>query len=353
MAKALYKILVVDDSSLIRQAIVDIINSSDDLQVVGQASSGAEALALIPKLKPDLVTLDIIMPGMNGLTTLKHIMIFSPVPTVMLSSLAQEGADITFDALRYGAIDFIAKPSKLENSEVLKNQARQIIQKIRLAARVKVNAIQYIRVNPKAKIELGLPLQKACKNIVALGVAEGGYGTLLKIILRLTPYPATAYMVIFYETSAHVDGFIKYLNQYTAVKVQRPQNNTLLEAGVCYISSGEEYVTVHGQRGSVVSYVSPAPFSSRRGTIDMLMFSVAETVGRYSLGVVLSGEGTDGSEGLEEIVRVGGGAIIQAPVSCLYKGMALSALDMCEAEVVVADTEIAAEIVKFLPKLNF
>jgi two-component system chemotaxis response regulator CheB len=353
MAKTSYKILVVDDSSLIRQAIVDIINSSEDLQVVGQASSGTEALTLIPKLKPDLVTLDIIMPGMNGLTTLKHIMILSPVPTIMLSSLAQEGAEITFDALRYGAIDFIAKPTKLENDVVLKNQAEQIIQKIRLAAKVKVNAIQYIRVNPHAKANLVQPQRKACKNIVVLGVAEGGYGTLLKIILRLTPYPATTYMVIFYETSAHVDGFIKYLNQYTAVKVQRPKNNTLLEAGVCYISSGEEYVTVHGQRGNAISYVSPAPFSSRRGTIDMLMFSVAETVGKYSLGVVLSGEGTDGSEGLEEIVRVGGGAIIQAPVSCLYKGMTLSALDMCEAEIVVADTEIAAEIRKFLPQLNF
>lgn len=352
MTKAPYKVLVVDDSALIRQAIVEIIDSSEDLQVIGQAASGAEALALIPQLRPDLVTLDIIMPGMNGLTTLKYIMIFHPVPVVMLSSLAQEGAEITFDALRYGAIDFIAKPSKLDGN-ALKSQTQKILQKIRLAAKVKVNAIQYIRVKPKGQ-SARVPLQrKSCKNIVVLGVAEGGYGTLLKIILRLKPYPATTYMVIFYETSLHVDGFISYLNQYTAVKVQRPLNNTLLEAGVCYISSGEEYVTVHGQRGSLISYVSPAPFSTRRGTIDMLMFSVAETVGKYSLGVVLSGEGTDGSEGLEEIVRVGGGAIIQTPVSCLYKSMALSALDMCEAEVVVADTEIAAEISKFLPKLNF
>ena len=352
MAKAPYKILVVDDSSLIRQSIVEIINSSDDLQVIGEAASGIEALALIPQLKPDLVTLDIIMPGMNGLTTLKHIMIFHPVPTIMLSSLTQEGADITFDALRYGAIDFIAKPSKLERDTLLE-QTQKIIQKIRLAAKVKVNAIQYIRVKPKAVSDIASLEKRTSKNIVAMGVAEGGYGTLLKIVLRLNPYPATTYMVIFYESSLHVDGFIRYLNQYTAVKVQRPQNNTLLESGVCYISSGEEYVTVHGQPGRLVSYVSPAPFSSRRGTIDMLMFSVAETVGRHTLGVILSGDGTDGSEGLEEIVRVGGGAIIQSPVSCLYKSMALSALDMCEAEVVVADTEIAAEISRFLPKLNF
>jgi two-component system, chemotaxis family, protein-glutamate methylesterase/glutaminase len=352
MAKPPYKVLVVDDSPLFRHAIVDIVSSSDELLVVGQAASGKEALAMIPKLKPDLVTLDIIMPEMNGLTTLKYIMIFHPVPTIMLSSLAQEGADITFDALRYGAIDFIAKPSKLGN-ESLKDQALQIMQKMRIAAKVKVSAIQYIRVKPKSSTQIIELQKKNCKNIVVLGVAEGGYGTLLKILLRLKPYPGTVYMVIFYETSQHVDGFIKYLNQYTAVKVQRPLNNTLLEAGVCYISSGEEYVTVHKQHGSLVSYVSPAPFSTRRGTIDMLMFSVADTVGKHSLGVILSGEGKDGSEGLEEIVRVGGGAMIQAPVSCLYRSMALSALNMCEAEVVVADSEIAAEITKFLPKLNF
>jgi two-component system chemotaxis response regulator CheB len=352
MARTPYKILVVDDSSLIRQAIVDIVNNSDDLHVVGQAASGEEALALIPKLKPDLITLDIIMPGMNGLTTLKHIMIFYPTPTIMLSALAQEGAEITFDSLRYGAIDFIAKPSRQDSEEELTNQKQEILQKLRLAAKVKVNAIQYIRVNPQVKSQI-ISQHQACKNAVVFGVAEGGYGTLLKILLRLKPYPATTYMVIFYETSIHVDNFIKYLNKYTMLQVQRPLNNTLLESGVCYISSGEEYVTVHGQRGRLMAYVSPAPFSSRRGTIDMLMFSVAETLGKYSLGVVLSGEGTDGSEGLEEIVRVGGGAIIQAPVSCLYRSMTLSALNMCEAEVVVADTEIAAEINKFLPKLNF
>jgi len=122
----------------------------------------------------------------------------------------------------------------------------------------------------------------------------------------------------------------------------------LLEAGVCYISSGEEYVTAHGVRGNLTAYVSPAPFSSRRGSIDMLMFSVAEILGRHTIGAILSGAGSDGAEGLEEIVRVGGNAIIQSPVSCLYKSMALSALNLCEAEVVVADMEIAAEINNFL-----
>lgn len=353
MLKAPFKVLVVDDSAVIRQAITDIVNADEGLRVVGQAETGFQALELIQRLKPDLVTLDIIMPQMSGLTTLKYIMIFSPVPTVMLSSLAQEGAEVTFDALRYGAIDFIAKPSKLESDGSLKAQSEQIIQKMRLAAHVKVSSIQYIRAKLNVNKNKFATQRAACRNIVALGAAEGGYGALLKIILRLKKDLFTAYTVIFYESSVHVDSFIDYLNRYCDVVVQRPQNNTLLEAGVCYISSGEEYVTVHGHRGQLVFHVSSAPFSSRRGTIDMLMFSIAETVGEHSLGVILSGNGTDGSEGLEELVRIGGSAIIQAPVSCLYKSMTLSALNTCEAEIVVADTEIAAQINAFLPKLNF
>jgi two-component system chemotaxis response regulator CheB len=350
MAKAAYKILVVDDSAFIRQVLVDIIRDCEELQVVGEASSGQQALSLMPKLKPHLVTLDVIMAGMDGLTTLKHIMIHYPTPTLMLSALVQEGAQTTFDALRYGAIDFIAKPSKLDSNE-LKQQSDRIVQKIVVGAKVRVNSFQHIRVQPKPKATL--TVKRPCQNVVALGVAEGGYAALLKIILRLKPDPFTAYVVIFYETSAHVDNFIHYLNHYTAVLVQRPINNMRLEAGVCYLSSGEEYVTLHGHRGELTTYVSPAPFSSRRGTIDMLMFSVAEAVGQHSLGVILTGEGIDGSEGLEEIIRVGGGAIIQAPVSCLHKSMALSALNMCGAEIVVSDSEIATEINAFLPQLNF
>ncbi|MDQ7091155.1 MAG: chemotaxis protein CheB [Methylococcales bacterium] len=345
MVKAPYKVLVVDDSSIIRQAIIAILNSSNDLNVVGEAANGHEALIQIPKLKPDIITLDIVMPEMDGLTALKHIMIFYPTPTVILSSFIQEGTPITFDAIRYGAIDFINKPSNLANS-ASRLQKEQLIKKVCLAAKVRSNALQYIRLKPNIKVTS--TQKQGCKNLVVLGVGEGGYGTLLKIVPKLLVNNTTAYIIIFYEAAAHVDGFIRYLNHFSTVNVQRAVNNALLEVGGCYISTGEEYVTVHGERGKLTTYVSPAPFSSRRGSIDMLMFSVAENLDKHSLGVILSGAGSDGAEGLEEIVRVGGGAIIQSPVSCLYKSMALSALNLCEAEVVVADREIATEINNFL-----
>ena len=344
MAK-IYKVLIVDDSKVVRHKLVEILESSDDIVVVGEAENGIDALAMIPKLKPDVVTLDINMPKMNGLTTLKHIMIHSPVPTVMLSSLTREGALITFDALRYGAVDFVFKPVKLEN-QFLVEQKQRLLAKIQLAAQVKTHSIQYIRVSqqPKQPIEQHLE----CKNIVVFGVAEGGYSALLKIIPQLVVNSSTAYMVMFYEHSQDVKAFTHYMNRYSKVSVVHTENNTLLKSGVCYINSGEEYVTVHKQQGKLLSYVSPAPFSSRRGSIDMLMFSVAEVVAECSVGVVLSGGGNDGAEGLEEIIRVGGRAIIQSPRTCLYKGMVLAALDVCEAEQVMSDTEIAAELAVLL-----
>lgn len=341
MSKPAYKVLVVDDSSLIRQAVIALLQANTQLEVIGEAADGEQALALIAQLKPDVITLDVIMPRMSGLTALKHIMIFYPTPVVMLSSITQEGASVTFDALRYGAVDFIAKPSRLEDN-ALNAQGDEITQKVITAAKVKTNAIQYVRVYPKTS---DVPLaQSTCKNIVVIGVAEGGYGSLLKIIPRLIPHSDTAYMVVFYETAAHLNDFATYLNHYSQVCVARPENNTALNAGFCYLCSGEEYVTVHDKQGHYNVHVSHAPFSSRRGSIDMLMFSVAESVGKNTLGVILTGAGMDGAEGLEEMIRVGGGAIIQAPVSCLYKSMVLSALNVCEAETVIADTDIAAEI---------
>ena len=334
-----YRVLIVDDSNLIRQAIAAVIGANSQFMVVGEATDGDQALALIPKLKPDVITLDVIMPRMSGLTTLKHIMIFYPTPVVMLSSVTQEGADITFDSLRYGAVDFIAKPSQLDNVS-LSAQTDEIMQKVITAAKVKTSAIQYVRVQSKAHDVTCV--SSPCKKIVVFGVAEGGYGSLLKIIPRLKPQADTVYMVVFYQTSAHIDDFVRYLNRYSQIQVLRPENNTKLATGTCYVSSGEEYVTVHDNQGNIIVHVSRAPFSSRRGSIDMLMFSIAETMAESALGVILTGTGTDGAEGLEEIIRVGGSAIIQSPVSCLYKSMVLSALNVCEAETVIADTEIAA-----------
>ena len=336
------KLLVVDDSKIMRRLITSLFEADEKIQVVGEATDGIEALASIARLDPDVITLDINMPGMDGLTTLKHLMIRYPKPTVMLSTLTREGERTTFDALRYGAVDFITKPTQLDGGE-LEAQALDIIAKVHFAAAVTLESVRYIRAAPRDKTVLSSK-PRVYDRMVAFGAAEGGYGALLKIIPQLDPDLPMAYLVVLYAASPHVEAFARYLNDYSSVRVKRAVEGEPVEGGVCYLGAGAEYLTVVTRDGLQVLQVHRAPFASRRGSIDRLMFSVAETMKHRAAGVVLSGAGEDGSEGLEEIHRMGGVAVIQAPKSCLRKDMAQAALVRCHPDIVLSDVKIAAAL---------
>lgn len=334
-----YKLLVVDDSKIMRRFITELFAADRQIQIVGEAVDGVDALAKMPRLAPDVITLDVNMPGMDGLTTLKHLMIRNPKPTVMLSTLTQEGAKITFDALRYGAVDFIAKPNRLEGDE-LAAQAEELTTKIKLAAAVALDSVQYIRVSPHDKNRPSLKPDR-CERLVVIGAAEGGYGALLKIIPHLRADAPSAYLVIFYTAPPHLDAFIQYLNNYSGLPIRRAVDRAIIEPGVCYFGAGNEYITVTFDHHQFSLQVHRAPFASRRGSIDRLMFSVAETLKQQAAGVILSGAGEDGSEGLEEIQRMAGVALVQDPQSCLHKDMAVAALARCRPDYLFSDAKIA------------
>lgn len=335
-----FKLLIVDDSAITRKIISSFFEGDRHVRVVGEAANGQEALKAIAQLNPDVVTLDVNMPVMNGLVTLKHMMIQSPKPTVMFSSLTREGASITFDALRYGAVDFIVKPNEEDDFEAL---CGEIKWKVNVAAKVSVQSIQYIPARLQNKPTQHYEKQ-ACERMVVMGAAEGGYSALLKIIPRLRPDPSVAYLVVLYVASQYIEAFVHYLNQYSVLRVKRAVNGQPLESGTCYLGSGEEYTTLHTREGQLVLHVNPAPFASRRGSIDMMMFSVSDLLGDQAIGVVLSGSGDDGGEGLEEVMRMGGKAIVQSPESCLHKDMAVFALNRCQPDYLVSDLEVAEVI---------
>lgn len=336
-------LFIVDDSRMMRKIIANIFKDNPLVEVVGEAENGEEALQIIPQLKPDVVTLDVEMPVMDGLTTIKHLMIQAPTPTVMLSSMTVEGADVTFDALKYGAVDFVAKPSNTGTVD-LEEQTGEIERKVRLAAEVELEAVKYVRAVSHEKAEALALAGKKCERLVALGAAEGGYGALLKILPHLTAkYPA-AYLVLFYAPARHLESFVRYIDKLCPLFVRRAENNTAIEAGVCYLASGEEYLTVHEQEGNFVLHLSPAPFSTRRGSIDMLFFSAAERMQEKSVAVVLSGMGEDGGEGLEETLRVGGTGIIQDPAGSLYREMPGAVAIRCPDAKQLPDTGIPKSI---------
>jgi two-component system, chemotaxis family, protein-glutamate methylesterase/glutaminase len=335
-------IMVVDDSPLIRNALREILAEFQDIRVVAEAVNGLDALDLLPITQPDVIVLDVNMPVMDGLTTLKHMMIRRPTPTVMLSTLTTEGATVTFDAFRFGAVDFLTKPTSL-NDRDLREQAREIARKIRFAAGVRMEALQYIRVADQCASDKGETPSRPEK-IMAIGAGEGGYGALLQLIPKLSPITRGAYIVVLHEEAAYVNSFVAYLDRYSAIRVKRATDDEPLTAGVCYFCSGREYATVRQRGGQLLLHTSPAPFTTRRGSVNMLMFSLVELIGDRTVGVVLTGQGEDGAEGLHEIMTHGGSIIIENPEHSLYKEMPEHALARCPGTMVMSDQKLATAL---------
>ncbi len=333
------RLMIVDDSRLIRTVVRQMFDADDRVQVVAEAANGREALRILPEVAPDVITLDIKMPQMDGLSTLKHIMIKRPTPTVMISALTREGATETFDALRFGAIDFMPKPSQREDAS-LEDQAREIKRKVKLAAGIKMDNVRLLRARPAN----GSAPAATVRRCVVLGASEGGYGALLKIIPQLDPVWPAAYLAILYAADAHLDGFVDYLDTNSSLRVRRAVDGTSLEGGTCYLASGAEYVTAVQDGDQTSLRVHPSPFPGRRGAINMLMLSLSEVMAARTVAVVLTGRDEDGAEGAAEIARVGGEVMIQDPRTCLFKQMALAAIRLCRNGRQLHDSEIAPAI---------
>ncbi len=335
------RLLIVDDSAMFRRVIADIIAADPGLVVVGEARNGLEGVKMVPAVKPDVVLLDINMPVMDGISALKHIMIRSPRPTVMFSTLTKAGASVTFDALKCGAVDFIHKPSR-QGATNLAEQSREILRKIRLAAGVRVSSIRYLRAASKESAPDGVEGAPAgVSRIFALGASEGGYGALLKIIPAVDRRLPAAFLAVIHDETDHVDSFVRYLENLAPGVAERARTGVLVTAGRFYIASGREYVTLLRSGADHSLHVSPSPFPGRRGAVNMLMFSVAESMQERAAGVVLSGAGNDGSEGLAEIFRVGGSALVQEPATAFCGEMPDSALESCPGALAVSDRDMA------------
>ena len=309
------RLLVVDDSKMFRNALKRMVENEPAIQVVGEGKNGREALEMAGDLEPDVIVLDINMPIMDGLTALKHIMIRNPRPTVMFSTLTKAGAKVTFDALKFGAVDFIHKPSNMNGLD-LDTQSRDMVRKVLLARSIRVGTLQYIKtrsIKDKPADNDTRPFER----LVVATAGEGGYGALLKIIPKLTADLAVTFVAVLYESASNVEAFARYLDAHSCFRVKRAQNGDPLRRGFCYLVPGSEYATIQS-RGNVLSLrVEPSPFPKRRGAGNMLMISAADTYKRQTLGLVLSGMGQDGSEGIREILRLGGAAIVQLPETCL------------------------------------
>jgi len=309
-------VMIVDDSTLLRKIIKEMFSTDDQLQVVGEAEHGLKALELIPELKPDVVTLDVNMPVMDGLTTIKHIMIKCPTPVVMFSTLTGQGSLETFESLRYGAVDFLQKPSSLLKED-LKSQHELIISRVKNAARAGIDTIRYLRPAQVAQDKKEIGMQE-CQRVFAIGSSYGSYGSLLGLIPELKPQLPAAFLSVLYASAPHVDAFASYLDRHSRIAVRRAVDGDPLQSGTCYLASAFEQVQVRNESGKLLIHLHSIKNGDRPGqACDTLMTSLSDTLKERASGILLSGIGEDGVAGIGAILKGGGNAIIQDPRTCL------------------------------------
>ena len=316
-ASAPINILIVDDSTVLRKIVKEIFSTDNQLNVVGEAEHGLKALELIPALKPDVVTLDVNMPVMDGLAAIKHIMIKCPTPVVMFSTLTGQGALETFEALRYGAVDFLQKPSSLLKED-LKSQHELIISRVKNAALAGIDTVRYLR-PAQAAVQTNNINETDCRRVFVIGSSYGGYSSLLDLIPKIQPDLPAAFVSVLHASPPHVDAFAQYLDWHSALAVYRAVDGQALHSGACYLTSASETVVVKNDGDHLSIQVRSNSVTGPEHAADRLMASLADVLKDRATAILLSGIGEDGLTGVGHILKGAGNAIVQDPKTCLCR----------------------------------
>jgi two-component system chemotaxis response regulator CheB len=338
-----YRILIVDDSNFFCRRIKQILEEDAELEVVGQAKNGQEALTLVASLKPDVVTMDIEMPVMDGITAVKKIMASNPVPIMMFSSLTQEGAQATLDALDAGALDFI--PKKFEDIALNRKEAILLLQsRIKALCGRKMLGISSLakshssslsfatsRLKKNVSIEKSTPVKTHFNastlshySCLAIGTSTGGPVALQKILTELPRDFPVPVVIVQHMPGSFTQAFAKRLHDLCDVTVKEATNGDMLTPGICYLAPGGKQMTIEGRAGSarvVISEPDCFPFSAYKPSVDVTFDSVAQVYSGKVLAVILTGMGADGREGCKTLKAKGAKIWAQDEQSSVVYGM--------------------------------
>jgi two-component system chemotaxis response regulator CheB len=320
------RVLVVDDSALMRKLIPQILQSDSSIQVVGTAMDGNFGLKKIEDMKPQVVTLDLEMPGMGGLDTLKEIMLRYQIPVIVVSSHSTQGAAVTLQALSMGAFDFVAKPSDV--SANMPEIARELISKIKAAAlsrRVTVAAPVESR---EAPIKTAADTKTQATRVVAIGISTGGPQALQYLLPQLPKnFPGTI-LIAQHMPEGFTEMFSRRLEEICALTVKEAQSGDLLLAGRALICPGNRHLKVKRLPLGDVAVLNDDPrVNGHRPSVDVLFQSVAEEFGEKAIAVLMTGMGEDGAHGLGLVKGAGGMTIAQSEQSCVVFGMPKAAIE--------------------------
>ncbi|HEY1272681.1 MAG TPA: chemotaxis response regulator protein-glutamate methylesterase [Terriglobales bacterium] len=336
------RVLVVDDSALMRKLIPQILQRDESIQVVGTAMDGNFGLKKLEELKPQVVTLDLEMPGMGGLDMLKEIMRRHPVPVIVVSSHSTQGASVTLKALSLGAFDFVAKPADVFAR--MPEIAQELIAKIKAAAQSRGAGVNPAPVAPAAK--KAFATRSAPTRVVAIGISTGGPQALQYLLPQLPgDFPGTI-VVVQHMPEGFTEMFARRLDEICAIKVKEAASGDLLLAGRALIAPGNRHIKVKRMPLGDVAIMSDDPkVNGHRPSADVLFHSVAGEFGAQGVGVLMTGMGDDGAQGLGALKAAGATTIAQSEESCVVYGMPKAAIDRGFASRVVSLGAIANTLV--------
>ncbi len=369
------RVLIIDDSALVRKLLTEMLNSDPDIEVVGAAMDPHIARQKIKELNPDVLTLDVEMPRMDGLSFLRQLMRLRPMPVVMISSLTQEGAETTLDALALGAVDFIGKP-RVDVANLLQDYAEEIIRKIKNAAAVKVTAragrpAANGEMKPESRSAAGaldvdskysatvilqrpanIKIMKTTDKIIAIGASTGGTEA-IKEVLEQMPADSPAIMITQHIPPVFSSAFAQRMNRTSAMTVVEASDGLQVMPGHVYIAPGDRHLLLRRDGARYRCSLSDGPPVNRhRPSVDVLFRSVTQAAGRNAIGIIMTGMGADGARGLGEMREAGAITIAQDEKSSVVWGMPGEAVKLGAAQKVVPLGQIPAAIMAGLKELQ-
>lgn len=326
------RVLIVDDSRMIRDVLTDILNEQPDIQVVGAAADAYEARDLIRDRHPDVLTLDVEMPRMNGLEFLDKLMRARPMPVVMISSFTERGSEITFRALELGAVEFVTKPRL--NEQTPDDYGRVIADKIRAARSARLrpprhagpdDTVSIPALAPKRPVPLGV---KTSQKLIAVGASTGGTEAVREFLVGM-PADCPGIAIVQHMPENFTRMFAERLNGLCQIRVKEAEHNDPILPGHAYIAPGGKHLWVKREGTQLLAKLSTeAPMNLHRPSVDFLFLSAAKFVGSDAIGVIMTGMGRDGAHGMLEMRRAGAWNLAQDEATSVIFGMPREAIEL-------------------------
>lgn len=336
------KVLIVDDSAVVRKIFSEELSKYPDIQVIGVAPDPYVAREKIVNLKPDVVTLDIEMPRMDGLTFLRKLMKYYPLPTIIVSSLTPQGGKLTLEAMDIGAVDVIAKPNSAYS---VGDMSAQLVEKIRAASRARLIKRED---GGRTDSEPMRALAQTSNKVIAIGASTGGTEALKNVLTKMPPNSPGIVMVQ-HMPANFTTAFASRLNDLCQISVKEAEDNDSVTPGTALLAPGNYHMILRRSGARYYVEVKTGPMvHHQRPAVDVLFKSTAKYAGANSIGVILTGMGADGAEGLLEMKQAGAGTIAQDEKSCVVFGMPKEAIKLGAADKVVSIEHIASEIIKMV-----